>query len=176
MAKRAPTAYFVFLEQNRESTRAEVVAAASGEKVSVAVVAKALGEKWRQLSEEEKAKRIMASDPEVNRIAGDAVKATAKATELMLELMAEKAYGAARKGKRRTLKFADVDHVACTDRRFVDMGLRDVFATESTFAEARGEVGNGKENAAEREGTAKQKKAAAAAAKNSRPITDFFKA
>jgi hypothetical protein len=55
-AKRAPTPFFVFSEEQRESTRAECIANAdTGAKVSVATVAKAIGEKWRALSDEEKA-------------------------------------------------------------------------------------------------------------------------
>jgi hypothetical protein len=53
---RGPTAFFLFSEEQREQTRAECVAAAEpGAKMSVAVVAKAIGEKWRALSDEEKA-------------------------------------------------------------------------------------------------------------------------
>ena len=53
---RGPTAFFLFSEQRREQARAECVAAAEdGAKVSVAVVAKAIGEKWRALTDAEKA-------------------------------------------------------------------------------------------------------------------------
>ena len=53
---RGPTAFFLFSEEQREQTRAECVATAEpGAKISVAVVAKAIGEKWRALSDEEKA-------------------------------------------------------------------------------------------------------------------------
>ena len=53
---RAPTAFFLFSEEQREQTRAECVAAAEpGAKISVATVAKAIGEKWRALSDAEKA-------------------------------------------------------------------------------------------------------------------------
>lgn len=53
---RGPTAFFLFSEKKREQTRAECVAAAEdGAKVSVAVVAKAIGEKWRALTDAEKA-------------------------------------------------------------------------------------------------------------------------
>ncbi len=53
---RGPTAFFLFSEKKREQTRAECVAAAeAGAKVSVAVVAKAIGEKWRALTDAEKA-------------------------------------------------------------------------------------------------------------------------
>ena len=53
---RGPTAFFLFSEEKREQTRAECVAAAeAGAKISVAVVAKAIGEKWRALTDAEKA-------------------------------------------------------------------------------------------------------------------------
>lgn len=53
---RGPTAFFIFSEEKREQTRAECVAAAeSGAKISVAVVAKAIGEKWRALTDAQKA-------------------------------------------------------------------------------------------------------------------------
>ena len=53
---RAPTAFFLFSEEQREQTRAECIAAAEpGAKISVATVAKAVGEKWRALSNLEKA-------------------------------------------------------------------------------------------------------------------------
>ena len=53
---RAPTAFFLFSEEQREQTKAECIAAAEpGAKVSVATVAKAIGEKWRALTDAEKA-------------------------------------------------------------------------------------------------------------------------
>ena len=53
---RGPTAFFLFSEEKREQARAECVAAAeAGAKISVAIVAKAIGEKWRALSDAEKA-------------------------------------------------------------------------------------------------------------------------
>ncbi len=55
-AKRAPTAFFIFSEEQREATRAECQAQAEPRvKVSVGAVAKAIGEKWRALTDEEKA-------------------------------------------------------------------------------------------------------------------------
>eukprot|EP00884_Botryococcus_braunii_P022402 jgi/Botrbrau1/8846/Bobra.50_2s0006.1 len=54
MAKRAPTAYFIFSEEKRAEARAECLQDATTEKVSVAVVAKKIGEKWRALPEEER--------------------------------------------------------------------------------------------------------------------------
>ncbi len=55
-ARRAPTPFFVFSEEQRGPTRAECLEKtdAAG-KVTVATVAKAIGEKWRALSDEEKA-------------------------------------------------------------------------------------------------------------------------
>ena len=53
---RGPTAFFIFSEEKREQTRAECVAAAEpGAKISVAVVAKAIGQKWRALTDAERA-------------------------------------------------------------------------------------------------------------------------
>jgi hypothetical protein len=52
--KRAASAYFVFCNEHRATTKAEYLAQADTEKVSVAVVAKILGEKWRALSDEQR--------------------------------------------------------------------------------------------------------------------------
>ncbi len=55
-SKRPPTAFFIFSEEQRESTRAECIAQAeAGAKISVAAVAKAIGEKWRAVTDDEKA-------------------------------------------------------------------------------------------------------------------------
>ena len=55
-SKRAATAFFIFSEEQRECTRAECTAQAeAGAKISVAAVAKAIGEKWRALTDDEKA-------------------------------------------------------------------------------------------------------------------------
>lgn len=52
---RGPTAYFIFCGEHRAEARAHVEAAAEpGQKVSVATVAKRLGELWKAQSEEEK--------------------------------------------------------------------------------------------------------------------------
>ena len=53
MAPRAPTAYFIFAGEHRASIYEEIAAANNG-KASVALVGKALGEKWKQLSAVEK--------------------------------------------------------------------------------------------------------------------------
>lgn len=79
-AKRGRTAFFLFSEEQREATRAECIEKADAPtKVSVATVAKAIGEKWRALSEEEKAaykERAQAAavpDPEDDRGGGPIV-------------------------------------------------------------------------------------------------------
>ena len=81
----------------------------------------------------------MLLDPEVSRISSDAVKTVAKAAELMVQHLAAKAHGVAASNKRSTIKFLDVDRAARGDSRYVDMGLRDCFANDETFAVARGE-------------------------------------
>jgi len=53
MPPRAPTAYFLFAAEQRSKVQEEL-AARNGEKVGVAAVAKAIGERWQQLSDEEK--------------------------------------------------------------------------------------------------------------------------
>lgn len=54
MAKKAPTAYFIFSEEKRLEAREECMREAANEKISVTTVAKRIGEKWRALSEEDK--------------------------------------------------------------------------------------------------------------------------
>jgi DNA-directed RNA polymerase I subunit RPA43 len=55
MAPRAATAYFLFAEEHRAAVRQELLdAAGEGQKVGVADVGKAMGDKWRGLSDEEK--------------------------------------------------------------------------------------------------------------------------
>lgn len=54
--KRAPTAYFLFAEEQRSIVRDELVSKVEGGKVSVAEVAKVIGEKWRNLSDGDKQK------------------------------------------------------------------------------------------------------------------------
>ncbi len=56
MAQRGQSAYFLFSEERRAAAREACLAAAEpGARVSVATVAKALGEQWRALSDEERA-------------------------------------------------------------------------------------------------------------------------
>lgn len=51
-AKRAPSAYFVFANEQRASTKEELLAVATdGKAPSVAEVAKSIGHKWRELGE-----------------------------------------------------------------------------------------------------------------------------
>jgi len=53
--RRGPTAYFVFADEQRGAAKAALVEAAGpGAKVSVAAVAKEIGERWRALGEEAK--------------------------------------------------------------------------------------------------------------------------
>lgn len=53
---RTVSAYFVFCDKHRAETRSAILANTGSEKISVAQVAKALGEKWRTLSDEDKKK------------------------------------------------------------------------------------------------------------------------
>lgn len=219
VAKRIKSAYFVFADDQRVVTKSELQAAASdGKAVSVAEVAKSLGNKWRELGEagqqayKEKAaalaakaaqdeeaagdsqaeghaadeqavdtieadvpglpltavKRIMCLDEDVTRVSGDSVKAVAKLTELFLELFAAKAFAKARQHKRATIKFCDTSQAVISDRRLVEMGLKDMFAFDAAFEDARHDS---KDVTAK---TAKQAHVSDAPA--ARPITDFFKA
>lgn len=54
MPPRAPTAYFLFTAEVRADVHKELLATSSDGKVSVATVSKAIGEKWRHMSDEEK--------------------------------------------------------------------------------------------------------------------------
>ena len=54
-SKRAPSAYFIFANEHRSAARAECVAEAGTEKVSVAQVAKVIGRRWKALTDEERA-------------------------------------------------------------------------------------------------------------------------
>ena len=54
---RAVSAYFAFSNEHRAAVREELQASAEGDqKISVAVVAKGLGERWRALDDEAKAR------------------------------------------------------------------------------------------------------------------------
>lgn len=52
MAKRAPSAYFLFCEEERASARQACTSADASGKVSVAIVAKELGKRWEALPAE----------------------------------------------------------------------------------------------------------------------------
>ena len=78
-------------------------------------------------------------DADVKRVSQQAVAAVGKATRLFVELLAAEAHSQAAGHKRHSVRFADVVAVCQRDQRLVDMGLRDVFATEAMFAAARGE-------------------------------------
>ena len=54
MAKKPPSAYFLFCEQERADARQSCFEADPAAKVSVAVVAKELGKRWEALCAEEK--------------------------------------------------------------------------------------------------------------------------
>lgn len=222
VAKRAPSAYFVFANEQRASTKEELLASAPDNKApSVADIAKSIGHKWRALEEagqqayKDKAavlaadaaaiaaaaatehadddrsqpeidmeadadhtevpglpltsiKRIMCTDEDVARISGDCVKAVAKATEMFIQLLAIRAHSQAKQHKRSTIKFCDIHHAAVADKRMVEMGLKDMFAHEALFADAR----EGKENMT----AAKKNCKVATELLAARPITDFFKA
>lgn len=218
VAKRAKSAYFVFADDQRVVTKSELQAAASdGKVVSVAEVAKSLGNKWRELgeqgqqaykdkaaalaveaaedveaaetsqadgqipddqvAEQEEAdvpglpltsvKRIMCLDEDVTRVSGESVRAVAKLTELFLELFGAKAFAKARQHKRATIKFCDTNQAVISDKRLVEMGLKDMFAGDAVFEDARNDH---KEHSVR---TIKQPPIANAPA--ARPITDFFK-
>ncbi len=51
--------------------------------------------------------------------------------------MAVKALQLARKANRKNFKFSDIEQVVRSDRRCVDMCLKEVLCTESTFAQVR---------------------------------------
>ena len=53
MAPRGPTAYFIFAGEVRTSIYEEIAATNNG-KASVALVGKAIGERWKLLSDEQK--------------------------------------------------------------------------------------------------------------------------
>ena len=209
--KRAKTAYFVFADDKRVETKAELQAqSVDGKVTSVAEVAKSLGNKWRDLGEEGQkpykakaaalaadsaqhtaqsqsepqdepankpedaevpglpvtsVKRIMCLDEDVIRVSGDCVKAMAKLTELFLELFAAKAHTKAKLHKRATIKFSDTTQAVISDKRFIEMGLKDMLLFDPSFEDARSD---GKD--------AGVKKIPNVKAPAGQAITDFFKA
>ena len=52
--KRPATAFFVFCNEHRDACKADYLAQSGSDKVSVASIAKLLGEKWRGLPDEQK--------------------------------------------------------------------------------------------------------------------------
>lgn len=76
--KRAVSAYFLFCNEHRGTAKAEYLAASGTEKVNVAAIAKLLGEKWRQLTDEER-KTYQAKAAELSAAA--AAESAARETE-----------------------------------------------------------------------------------------------
>lgn len=133
-------------------------------------------------------KKLACLDPEVDRIASDAVKMLSAATSLFIELLASKSLAHAENNKRKNFKFSDVEAIAKKDRRLVDMGLGEMLAHDSIFEQVRSKEdgqddggGGGKrkkkveEEEGEEEGTegAGKKKQRT---KEMKPLTDFFTA
>jgi histone H3/H4 len=85
-------------------------------------------------------KRIMCIDPDVGRVSADAIRATSKATELFLQLLATKCGKVAASQKRRTLRFNDVEAASKKDRRLVGMGLNDLLVHDKIFDEIRARI------------------------------------
>ena len=54
-----------------------------------------------------------------------------------MQNLAVKALQLARKAKRKNLKFSDIEQAVRSDRRCVDMCLKEVLCTEATFAQVR---------------------------------------
>lgn len=230
MATRGKTAYFIFSEQHRAAVYSELQVAAGGEgaKVPVTVVAKAIGQKWKALTDEEKEryktlaqeaaaaaaearnnrgeaspgegpagddeqqdgeadagnglppfgfplgsiKKIMLLDRDVSRISADAVRASAKATELFVHLLAVKAHGIAKRAKRRTLKLSDIEFLAKSDRRLVDMGLRQVLHSTASLQPQQTENAAGQTE--KQQGGEGGKKDSGKGDARSKLITSFF--
>ena len=82
MAPRAVTAYFLFAEEHRASVRQELLdAAGEGQKVGVADVGKAMGDKWRGLSDEEKDRYKQLAQTKTEELRAAAATAAAEAGE-----------------------------------------------------------------------------------------------
>ena len=54
-----------------------------------------------------------------------------------VQSLAVKALQVARKAKRKNLRFIDIEQVVRSDRRCVDMCLREILSSEATFAQVR---------------------------------------
>lgn len=131
-------------------------------------------------------KKIACMDPDVDRMAGDAVKVLAKATALFVELLATKAYSQATALKRKNFKFSDIETVAKKDRRLGDMGLPEMFEKDAAFEGVRNKIAEEAQNKlADGGGGGRGRKKAGATAeggeegdkkkqKKEKPLTAFF--
>eukprot|EP00192_Tetraselmis_astigmatica_P021449 CAMPEP_0117649402 /NCGR_PEP_ID=MMETSP0804-20121206/952_1 /TAXON_ID=1074897 /ORGANISM="Tetraselmis astigmatica, Strain CCMP880" /LENGTH=301 /DNA_ID=CAMNT_0005455135 /DNA_START=57 /DNA_END=962 /DNA_ORIENTATION=+ len=83
--KRGPTAYFIFMEEHRAALQQELKATAGDktETIGVAAVAKALGERWRNLSAEDKEKYSNAACEKTKELQEAAAAAGKENTECM---------------------------------------------------------------------------------------------
>jgi histone H3/H4 len=91
-------------------------------------------------------KKIACMDPDVDRMAGDAVKVLSKATALFVELLATKSYTLATTLKRKNFKYSDIEAVAKKDRRLGDMGLAEMFEKDAAFEEVRTKIAEEAQN------------------------------
>ncbi|KAI8114140.1 hypothetical protein M9434_002266 [Picochlorum sp. BPE23] len=98
---RGPTAYFIFTGEQRPHVREKLLAERGGDKVSVADVAKEIGARWRQLSDDEKQKYK------------DAVAAAAANVDPSSSKDGDK--GSAKKEQRAMLPLSLVKKVICRD-------------------------------------------------------------
>lgn len=130
-------------------------------------------------------KKIACMDPDVDRMAGDAVKVLSKATALFVELLATKALTQATALKRKNFKFSDIETVAKKDRRLVDMSLPEMFEKDAAFEEVRLKIAEEAQNKLAGGGGGRGRKKAGAAAedgeegekkkqKKEKPLTAFF--
>ena len=75
----APTAYFIFCKEKREEEKQKLLAAGSV-KVSVTSIAQALGERWKSLTDEERAAYKQQAEEQAKAQAAEAAEAAAGAT------------------------------------------------------------------------------------------------
>jgi hypothetical protein len=54
-----------------------------------------------------------------------------------VQSLAVRALQLARKAKRKNLRFSDIEQVVRSDRRCVDMCLKEILSSEATFAQVR---------------------------------------
>eukprot|EP00889_Picochlorum_renovo_P005069 jgi/Picre1/32099/NNA_007447.t1 len=100
---RGPTAYFIFTGEQRPHVREKLLAERGGDKVSVADVAKEIGARWRQLSDDEKQKYK------------DAAAAAAAAANVDPSSSKDGDKGSAKKDQRAMLPLSLVKKVICRD-------------------------------------------------------------